>query len=107
MKYAKYRDDLAYVVDTQKFIQPDNQPAEWSAYQAWIAAGNTPLDGNSGHPGLPAKTLLSLSDYRMARIGEDVLTALVAKGILALTDLPLPVQQEIQNRQALRARLSQ
>lgn len=106
MKYARYRDDLAFRIADQKFIQPDNHPTEWAEYQAWLAVPNTPVDGNLGHPGLGAKQSLGLTDYRMARIGEDVMNALISKGVLALTDLPPVAQQLIQERQTLRGRIA-
>ena len=47
--------------------------------------------------------ILSASDLRMARVAEDLLAALVTKGILAESDLPAPAQQVVQERRDTRS----
>ena len=49
---------------------------------------------------------LADSDLEFVRVVEDVITALIEKRILLLTDLPPVAQQKISQRMALRSRLS-
>ncbi len=42
------------------------------------------------------------TDHVMARLAEDIFDALVAKGLLALDDLPAPARQKLEARKALR-----
>lgn len=49
--------------------------------------------------------LLAASDAEMARVVEDIWDALVAKGLLAETDLPQAARDKTAQRKALRARL--
>ena len=48
---------------------------------------------------------LAASDYKVARITEDVITALVAKGTLTLADLPAAAVLKIADRVAIRNKL--
>lgn len=108
MTYAKYSDTLALRVNDYRWLRP-NEPAldaDWQAYQAWLAAGNVPLDGTLGAPSpVPSQQLAAL-DPRMARIGEDIITLLIAKGVMAMTDLPAVVQSLISQRQTLRGKIA-
>ena len=54
-----------------------------------------------------ARYRLAQSDSGMIRVIEDVLAALIAKGVLALADLPAAARQKIQDRAAARADLAQ
>jgi hypothetical protein len=45
-------------------------------------------------------------DHSMSRVLEDLMGVLVAKGVIALTDLPQASQDKIAARAALRAQLS-
>ena len=49
---------------------------------------------------------LSDSDLEFVRVVDDVITALIEKRILLLTDLPPAAQQKISQRINLRSRLS-
>ena len=47
---------------------------------------------------MQARDNLAASDAKMARVGEDLINALVAKGVLAMADLPQAAQDHIANR---------
>lgn len=46
---------------------------------------------------------LAASDKEMARVGEDLLDTLIAKGVIAFTDLPKSSRDKITARKAKRA----
>lgn len=48
---------------------------------------------------------LQATDKEMARVGEDLLDVLIAKGILSSSDLPQNAQDKLSQRKALRAKL--
>jgi hypothetical protein len=52
-----------------------------------------------------AKDKLARSDDDMPRIAEDLLEALIGKGVIALTDLPQPAQDKLAERKAFRLSL--
>ncbi|MFQ5661525.1 MAG: hypothetical protein ACE5GZ_14000, partial [Gammaproteobacteria bacterium] len=52
-----------------------------------------------------AQESLLKSDKLMARVGEDLIDVLLAKGIIASTDLPVAAQNIIKNRKANRGKL--
>jgi hypothetical protein len=53
-----------------------------------------------------ARAELAATDSGMARMAEDIVDALVTKGIIALTDLPQSAQDRINSRAALRAKIT-
>lgn len=57
-------------------------------------------------PSIIAKQKLIETDRAMVRIAEDLITTLIAKGAIALTDLPEAAREKIQQRQQLRSQLS-
>lgn len=48
---------------------------------------------------------LAETDKQMARVAEDVIGALIAKGLLSFDDLPYSVSQKLSEREALRKAL--
>jgi hypothetical protein len=52
------------------------------------------------------KSQLEATDAAFIRVTEDLITALVAKGTIALTDLPAASQAKLSSRQALRKQIS-
>lgn len=44
------------------------------------------------------------SDLAFVRVVEDILAVLLEKGIISFTDLPVPAQQKVMERQSLRAK---
>lgn len=72
--------------------------------QAWINSGNTPLpyEPPPVDPKEQAKADLAASDREMARTAEDLISVLIAKGLMAIDDLPKPVIAKLENRAALR-----
>lgn len=52
-----------------------------------------------------AEKRLRATDADMARIGEDILTALINRGVLSLEDLPPRAQEKLTLRAELRARM--
>jgi hypothetical protein len=53
-----------------------------------------------------AKDLLSSSDAETVRVIEDLIDVLVDRRLIMLTDLPVPAQQKIINRQSTRQTLN-
>lgn len=53
-----------------------------------------------------AKNLLSSSDAETVRVIEDLIDVLVDRRLIMLTDLPVPAQQKIINRQSTRQTLN-
>ena len=52
-----------------------------------------------------ARTDLAATDKEMARIAEDLINTLIAKGVIAAQDLPKPAMSKIFDRAALRKAL--
>lgn len=53
-----------------------------------------------------AQRELQQSDKHMARIAEDVINLLISKGMFSFVELPQSVQDILNERQALRAKLT-
>ena len=51
---------------------------------------------------IPLATLIAPTDYKMARGFEDMLPVLLAKGVIALADVPGPVLANVNERRAMR-----
>jgi len=49
---------------------------------------------------------LQRSDLEMIRVYEDVVDLLISKGIICLTDLPLPAQDKLLRRRHMRTRFA-
>ncbi len=49
---------------------------------------------------------LSSSDAGLARVTEDLIELLIARGVIRFTDLPLAAQNKLLERKETRARLS-
>ena len=60
-----------------------------------------PLD-----PGAEARAELAATDAGMARIAEDLITALISKGVLAEADLPQSARSRMAKRSELRSKLA-
>lgn len=54
----------------------------------------------------PEALELAKSDAEISRVFEDLIDILINKGIVQFTDLPVPAQQKLVNRQSLRKRVS-
>jgi hypothetical protein len=52
-----------------------------------------------------ARAQLSSSDIETVRVIEDLVDVLIQKKLLLLTDLPLPAQRKIMQRQRMRSKL--
>lgn len=59
-----------------------------------------------GIPGNEIMGALVASDLEMARVLEDLVDALVERGVILLTDLPPAAQEKLYRRGILRRRLS-
>lgn len=53
------------------------------------------------------KRALADSDQNIARVTEDLIHLLVAKNLILFTELPVPVQQKLLERERLRSHLQQ
>ena len=91
-------------IETGESVNPDSHPG----YLAWIAAGNTPLPYEPPPVDAKeqAKAELRESDSDMARIAEDLITALITKGVLAESDIPKSAHDKMAKRSELRSKLA-
>ena len=76
--------------------------------QAWLAEGNTPLPYEPPPVDLKAaaRAELAATDSEIARIAEDLITALISKGVLAEADLPQSARSKMAKRSELRSKLA-
>ena len=75
--------------------------------QEELAAGDPELSaflGASG-PSADIREAFGASDMELIRVLEDLIAVLMGKGVIKLTDLPLPAQMKLARRDALRAQL--
>lgn len=88
-------------------IPADPNNLDFAAYLEWEAKGNTPLPYVQTPVDLKAaaRAELATTDAGMARIAEDLIGALIAKGVIAEDDLPQPARDKLARRSELRAEL--
>ena len=85
-------------------ISYDMGNIHYQEYLDWIAEGNTPLPYEPPVVGPKEQAMADLmaTDKEMARIAEDLINTLIAKGVIAAQDLPKPAMSKIFDRAALR-----
>ena len=85
-------------------IPVDANNIDYHSYLTWLAAGNTPQPYEPPiiDPKEQAKAGLDASDKEMARIAEDLISALIAKGVISESDLPTIVIDKLVKRKQLR-----
>jgi len=73
-----------------------------------LPADNPEVNRFLGVGGETAESLqeLSTSDADMARVTEDLVYALIARGVLLFTDLPVPARRKLMVRRRLREQLN-
>ena len=91
-------------IETGESVNPETHPC----YLAWLAAGNTPLPYEPPPVDAKeqAKAELAESDSDMARIAEDLIAALIGKGVLAEADIPQSARSKMAKRSELRSKLA-
>jgi len=52
------------------------------------------------------KAILSSSDVALIRVLEDLINTLIDKKVMLFTDLPLPAQEKLANREKIRGHLT-
>ena len=74
----------------------------------WIAAGNTllPYAPPAVDPKEQAKAELAATDKDLARVAEDLIGALIGKGVIAESDIPQPARSKLARRAELRSKLA-
>ena len=89
-------------------IPSDMGNIHYQEYLVWLAAGNTPLPYEPPvvDPKEQAKAELDATDKSMARIAEDLIAALIAKGLIAEADLPQSARDKLAKRSELRSKLA-
>lgn len=89
-------------------IPSDQRNEMYAEYLVWLAEGNTPLpyDPPPLDPRAEARAELAATDAGMARIAEDLITALISKGVLAEADLPQSARSKMAKRSELRSKLA-
>ena len=85
---------------------------DYQEYVGWLLAGNTPdpeftAEEIKQHTIDAKKAEISNTDAGYIRVAEDLIDALVAKGVIALTDLPSTSRIKDAQRKALRAQLAE
>jgi hypothetical protein len=89
--------------ETEVFIYvPDNTPESVITQITTIVNNHVPTLA----PSVEAKQQLAETDLDMVRIIEDLIKLLIAKGVIAETDLPQAARNKIQQRNNLRALLA-
>jgi len=91
-------------------ISPGNR--DYQEYVAWLRMGNFPdpeftPDEIKQHTIAAKKAEISNTDMGYIRVIEDLIDTLVAKGVIALTDLPSTSRIKDAQRKALRAQLAE
>jgi hypothetical protein len=104
MTYAKYSDTCVLRVNDFKYINKE-QTDDWQAYEAWLASGKVPLDGNARCPDPVPSVQIRATDANMARIVRTYHRRLIRKGVIACLISP-SVQDLLSRRQALRAAIA-
>lgn len=86
---------------------PPGQPARIEGFTAAEIAEREAAIAAEGaaRPAREAALALDASDKTMARIAEDVIDALIAKGLVADADLPAAAVAKITERKELRKKL--
>ena len=89
-------------------IPADPNNLDYAEFLIWQAAGNTPLPYEPPPVDLKAaaQAELTATDGDMARIAEDLIGALIAKGVIAEDDLPQPARDKLARRSELRSKLA-
>ena len=89
-------------------IPRDPLNMDFAAYLEWEAKGNTPLPYEPPAVDLKAaaRAELDATDAGMARIAEDLIAALIDKGVIAEADLPQPARSRMAKRSELRSTLA-
>jgi hypothetical protein len=109
------RDEIAKSLELLGLAGEDWGP-DWSSYAAlkagWRGSTACPSEAEliAADPAAAiaadqAKRDLAATDADMARVGEDLLSALVSKGVIAETDLPQAARDKIAERRTLRSKL--
>jgi hypothetical protein len=91
-------------------LAPGNR--DYQEYVAWFLMGNSPdpeftPDEIKQHTIAAKKAEISNTDMGYIRVIEDLIDTLVAKGVIALTDLPSTSRIKDAQRKALRAQLAE
>lgn len=101
---AKYKVMPLGVLDTERDLYiPETDAALWGAYQDWLTAGNV-ADVFDPTTELPMGEL-TMREFRMSRVAEDLIDVLITKGVITLADLPQDAQDRIAEKKWLRAQL--
>ena len=89
-------------------IPIDANNIDYHNYLTWVDEGNTPQPyvPPAVDPKEQAKAELDATDKSMARIAEDLIAALIAKGLIAEADLPQSARDKLAKRSELRSKLA-
>lgn len=103
-------DKLSGIVRTADGASIPRDPGniDYASYLRWEGEGNTPLPYEPPAVDLKAaaRAELAATDVGMARVAEDLITALISKGVLAESDIPQPVRSKLDRRAELRSKLA-
>jgi len=101
---AKYKQMPDGILDTERNLYiPETDPTLWGEYQTWLGEGNT-ADVFDPASELPMDEL-PIREFRMGRIGEDLIDLLISKGVITLSELPQEAQDRLAEKKYLRTKL--
>ena len=100
----KYKQMPDGILDTERDLYiPETDVALWGEYQTWLGQGNTPdvFDPNTELP----MSEIQLREFRMGRVGEDLIDLLISKGVITMSELPQEAQDRLAEKKYLRSKL--
>ena len=103
VKVREFRDD-----GRRRWVDPDYAPyvaAKAKGENVEFAKYFAPEPQPAPTEAEIALTALQRTDQNMSRITEDLVDVLVAKGIIALADLPESARGKLENRKELRSKI--
>ena len=106
--YQKLENDYVLRLKDNVYIPMDPDNSDFKEVIAWLNDGNElrPCEPPAVDPKEQAKAELSETDSEIARIAEDLITALISKGVLAEADIPQSARSKMAKRSELRSKLA-
>lgn len=95
---------MPYVTRNKSGEVIDLQPSRQNSEDEWIDADSPEIITflKSTNPHSKVKHALSVSDYEMLRVVEDLIDLLIEKQVFVYTELPTAVQEKLHSRKQLR-----
>ena len=97
MKYVVLQDGTIHDTETDEQFPNEEVSERLENYVQWCAAGNIPLVETA-----PPLKQIQETDIDFIRVTEDLVDALVRKGLLSLSDIPQDAQDKLLERKQIR-----